>query len=221
MNTETLEKILTRVAARRPVFHSEADFQHELALELGRSHHAVRLEVPIQIKIKNQQVGIELDLLATDPESEVVSAIELKYITAPLEVTNGGESFSLSANWGTNLSLFDALADFERVGAAIMAGKAKQGFTILLTNSTTAWSRDVMNTSILARAFSIHEGRQLFAGEALDWCPPSPGVGSVSKKRLFPYAPVQIPKDQRCRWRDYSRVNGANGIFRYLMLEAH
>jgi hypothetical protein len=221
MNTDTLDKILTRVAARRPVFHSEADFQHALALELSRHHHAVRQEVPIQVKIKGQSVGVELDLLATDPESGVTSAIELKYISAPHDVTNGGEPFSLSANWGTNLSRFDALADLERVSAVIMAGKATQGFTILLTNASTAWSRDVMTTSIMARAFSIHEGRQFVAGETLDWFPPIPTVGSVSKKRLFPYAPVQIPKGQICRWRDYSKMKGANGVFRYLMLDAH
>ena len=220
MKPEQLQQTLSALAVRRPLFHSEADFQHELAMDLARNHYAVRLEVPIQLALKNQPVGIQLDLLAINQESGQKTAIELKYITVALDHQNNGERFRLSGNWGTNLSLFDTLADLERVASVVKAGKADQGFSVLITNAETAWSRDVTHTSIMAREFSIHEGRQLEAGSRLDWSPTTPGVGSVSKKRLAPYAPVEIPRSQTCGWADYSQHKGAGCTFRYLLLSA-
>ena len=220
MKPEQLRQALGALGVRRPIFHSEADFQHELAIELQRNHYAVRLEVPIQVVLKNQPVGIQLDLLAINQESGQKTAIELKYITVALDHQIKGERFRLNGNWGTNLSLFDTLADLERVEAVVKAGYADQGFSVLITNAETAWSRDVLNTSIMAREFSIHEGRQLEAGSRLDWSPTTPSVGSVSKKRLAPYAPVEIPSSQTCQWNDYSKPTVGGGNFRYLILSA-
>ena len=220
MKPQRLHQVLGALAVRRPIFHSEADFQHELAMELHRYDYAVRLEVPIQVNLRNHPVGIQLDLLTINQESGRKTAIELKYITVALEQQIQGETFCLSDNWGTNLSLFDVLADLVRVAAVVKAGKADQGFSVLITNAKTAWSRDVLTTKIMAREFSIHEGRQLEAGSRLDWTPPSPGVGSVSQKRLAPYAPVEIPRSQTCRWAEYSQLKGSSCTFRYLLLSA-
>ena len=220
MKPQRLHQVLGALSVRHPIFHSEADFQHELAMELHRHDYAVRLEVPIQVNLRNQPVGIQLDLLAINKESGRKTAIELKYITVALEHHIQGETFCLSDNWGTNLSLFDALADLLRVAAVVKEGKADQGFSVFITNAETAWSRNVLNVPIMGREFSIHEGRQLEAGRRLDWSPTTPSVGSVSKKRLAPYAPVEIPSSQTCRWSDYSRLTGVGVKFRYLLLSA-
>jgi hypothetical protein len=45
-------EILSRLAKKRPIFHSEADFQHALAWEV-RGMHAdadIRLEVPVPLE---------------------------------------------------------------------------------------------------------------------------------------------------------------------------
>jgi len=63
MEENELHKALKYLSNRRPVFHSEADFQHELALELERFSYQVRLEVPKQIQLNGSNVKAEIDLL--------------------------------------------------------------------------------------------------------------------------------------------------------------
>ena len=156
-----------------------------------------------------------------NPESGAITAIELKYVKSALSVMHENEKFSLSSGSPTNLSRFDCLADLERVAAIVAAERAKRGFTVFLTNLEEAWSRDVSHAPIKAQAFSLHEGRELVAGDSLDWTLPQPSVGSVSAKRLDPYAPILIPQTQTCSWNDYSKLPvETNGEFRYLLLES-
>lgn len=47
-----LDSLLNQLALKRPIFHSEADFQHTLAWEVHLSHPAaeVRLERPVKLE---------------------------------------------------------------------------------------------------------------------------------------------------------------------------
>ena len=51
MTSHQIHKFMAAVARRRPVFHSEADCQHELALEIHQAGHQVRLEVPRDVQV--------------------------------------------------------------------------------------------------------------------------------------------------------------------------
>jgi hypothetical protein len=66
---------LDGLAAQRPLFHSEADFQHAVAwnLHLSRPDAAIRLEQPVQTPLK----VVHVDLVAT--HGSEVFACELKY----------------------------------------------------------------------------------------------------------------------------------------------
>ena len=88
-------ELLSHLALSRPLFHSEADFQHALAWELhNRIHHAkLRLEFPVR-ELERQRF---LDILLRIEEQEV--AIELKYKTRKLAVESRGESFILSPTY--------------------------------------------------------------------------------------------------------------------------
>ena len=211
---------MSRVAAVRPVFHSEADFQHELAMELRRSGYGVRLEVPHSIAVNGAQVGAELDILVIEPKTQRRTAIELKYVTARKTVVHAGETFNLCQNWGTNLSRFDCWADFQRVGGLVAAGGAHCGFAIFLTNAEDAWLVDAGPTGIMAQQFSIHDNRNVATGAVMDWVPNAPPVGSVLKKRLPPYSPITVQTHTVCTWTDYSVLPEPNGRFRYLLLAA-
>lgn len=214
-----LEEILAGLAKSRPIFHSEADFQHELALHLHSAGWPCRLEVPLTVLLKESQVKAEVDILTYSPIDDTPVAIELKYVSAKLTVNHEGESFNLANNWGTNLARFDCLADWERVAAIVAAGHAAQGFTVFLTNAKDAWVKDVSQTDILAQNMSIHEGRELTDGESLSW-PENINHDSVGKKRLPPYAPINCPVSASCDWNDYSLLEAArNARFRYLLLE--
>jgi hypothetical protein len=221
MNTKHLHQLLSQLGKRRPVFHSEADFQHELAQELATGGFSSRIEKPLHIKINGVTVKAEVDLLILKGDNNEQTAIELKYVTGALEVRHTEESFNLCNNWGTNLSRFDCLADLQRVRAMIESGHATKGYTIFLTNVEEAWNRDVTSRNLMGMQFSIHEGRHLTHGTTLDWHPPQPRVKSVSRKRLAPYAPIIIPKDQTINWTNYSHFNATNNSrFRYLLLGA-
>src|SRR3546814_12238781 len=77
-------------ARRRPVFCSEADFQHELAIEIRRlnPHQKIRLEYPLG----NGQRGA-IDVLL---QGERTFALELRYLCKGLVIYVDGETFTLS-----------------------------------------------------------------------------------------------------------------------------
>lgn len=216
MNAASLHPILQKLSHRRPVFHSEADFQHELAIEIKSAGWDVRLEVPRPIAVNQVDVTAEIDLLIRKDRDW--TAIELKYIKESTHVIHGDEQFHLAGSWGTNLSRFDCWADYRRIESIVAAGHAQQGHAIFLTNVATAWNTDVGSTRNLASMFSLHEGRTVPAGASLNWTPATPTAGSVSAKRLPPYAPVLVSRPQACRWTDYSKIGQPGGTFRYLML---
>lgn len=222
MKADELHFVLRELSKRRPIFHSEADFQHELALELNRSGWECRLEVPITIKVKGEKAKAEVDLLARSNKAETFYAIELKYVSAKLKASYREESFDLSQNWGVNLSRFDCLADWQRLASIVDSGSAQAGFAVFMTNYEDAWTRDLAKAKNppMAREMSIHEGRNFRKGDALDWHPQTPSVGAVSKKRLPPYSPIICPASVSCVWTDYSHERAEkNGQFRYLLLE--
>ena len=219
MNTEKINTSLTNLSDRRPVFHSEADFQHELALELSRSGHAVRLEVPRVVQINGHSVDVEVDMLVRTDDTW--TAIELKYVKQKATIEYAGETFDSAQTWATNLPRFDCLADLRRVECLVAAGHATRGFSVFLTNASDAWSKDVSASEIKSRNFSLHEGRLLAAGEALDWHGNEPTRASVTAKRLPPHTPIALGRDYQFGWRDYSQLAHPRGRFRYLLLAGH
>lgn len=219
MTRQNLTAAMASLAERRPVFHSEADFQHELAMEISRTGFGVRLEIPYEVNLNNEHITVELDLLLLNARTEHKTAVEIKYVKSAVTVEHNEESFNLKKTWGTNLPRFDCLADFQRVGQLKAAGIVDFAFAIFLTNSASAWTDNVGESEIMARQFSIHEGRQMYAGALLNWVPADPPVGSVSARRLHPYAPINIPQPATCTWANYSDFQQRNGSFRYLLLE--
>jgi hypothetical protein len=79
---------LSALAARRPVFHSESDFQHALAwqIQLASPQAQIRLET-------RPRRGVHLDLLVV--LDGIRTAIELKYLLAGLRSSISGELFDL------------------------------------------------------------------------------------------------------------------------------
>jgi hypothetical protein len=219
MNAEQLNQTLSNLSRRRPVFHSEADFQHELALELSRAGHPVRLEVPHRVQINDHPIDVEVDVLVRT--GNAWTAIELKYVKRAATIVHGGETFTLAHTWGTNLPRFDCLADLRRVECLVAAGHVTRGFSVFLTYASDAWSKDVSVSEIKSRNFSLHERRLLAAGEALDWHGNEPTRASVTAKRLPPHTPIVPRRDYQLGWRDYSELAHPRGRFRYLLLAGH
>src|SRR5438093_9584716 len=127
---------MTTLAIERPLFHSEADFQHAFAWLLQRQHPAacVRLELPI----RTDGVAIHLDVFATFEDCAV--AIELKYKTRALTFTVGSEEFILMNHSAQDIGRYDFIKDVQRLEAFVGARTGAVGYAILLTNDSAYWT---------------------------------------------------------------------------------
>ena len=86
-----LAAALSALAAERPVFHSEADFQHSLAWTI-RGHHSdikPRLERPVTLGDQRGHVDVWLQEHAGE------TVIELKYGTRKAGFIVDGEEYDL------------------------------------------------------------------------------------------------------------------------------
>ena len=72
-----VRELLSRLARVRPVFHSEADFQHAFAWEVHRLDPLMQVRLEVQLQTKKY-----LDLLLWRSDINRFTAIELKYLTA-------------------------------------------------------------------------------------------------------------------------------------------
>lgn len=202
-----LPTLLRRLAFERPVFHSEADFQHALAWTIHVHHPtaSVRLEVPIECRGK----VIHLDLLVSiDGEK---SAIELKYKPRALDCVVGGEQFRLKHQGANDHGRYDFLKDIERIETLTASGLVSSGTAVVLTNDPLYWSRGREQAN--DRALHLHEGREL--GGTLSWAPTA-GAGTIRKRE----APIELKRLYKCAWCEYSDVpNAPDSPFRVLVLQ--
>ena len=222
MTKSDLSSLLDGLALSRPIFHSEADFQHELAFALRSENLYVRLEQPfdLQKRVKNYPNKCELDLLSIRESDKFRTAIELKYFRTSFSCEVDGEEFHLVNTWGTNLSRYDSWADFQRVQWLVDEGFASKGYSVVLTNASDAWQVNSETGNTYGKNFSLHQGRCYQRGERLDWHR-DPTEKSIGAKRLSG-SPISIPNDGRCVWYPYSRLINAenrNTEFRYLIFE--
>lgn len=130
-----LHAALASLSCNRPVFHSEADFQHSLAWQLREQYrtHSVRLEyrAPIQ-----PQRGY-IDIWMSDANESV--AIELKYKTRALRTTINDESFDLLDQSAQDIARYDTLKDLQRLEAIVASVSGSRGCLLLLTNDASYW----------------------------------------------------------------------------------
>lgn len=103
--------IMNNLCAQRPIFHSEADFQHSLAWEIHKSlpDSSIRLEIPWSNEDKQNHLDIWV------ASSDVKIAIELKYKTRGLQALVNGELFSLKDQSAQDLGRYDFLKDVMRL----------------------------------------------------------------------------------------------------------
>lgn len=188
MDEQTTIRAIVALSKRRPVFHSEADLQHEFAWELASTMGAsVRLEVPLQ------DVG-EVDLFIPKP----ATVIEFKYKTAKNHLSISQENFILKQHGAQPLGRYDVLKDLWRVEKSKLGG-----FVLFITNDSSYWGTCRGNGS----NFSLHQGRTIHG--KMEWKDPTNNK-SLGAERVNP---LDISGQYTCNWRDYSR----GGEFRYLL----
>ena len=202
-----LDEILETLARTRPVFHSEADFQHALAWHWKEcsSNAVVRLEYRLPFEGERSYA----DLWVRDAGQ--TTYVELKYWTRALTVQVDDETFTIANQAAQDISRYDFIKDVERVERAVQSGLAHNGFVVALTNDQGYWNSPRPGT--VDAAFRLHEGRALF-GE-LAWAEHA-GVGTTATRQRV----LNLVREYRCHWEPYSNFGVPRGEFRYLLVAA-
>ncbi len=200
-----LDKVLERLAMVRPIFHSEADFQHALAWSIRELNHhdPVRLEFK---PVPEERIHIDIWIGRQPPV-----AIELKYPTRATLANVNGEHFALTNQSAQDLTRYDFLKDVARIERISQTFPGASGFAALLTNDRSYWLPSRRETPV-DDAFRLFDGRSI-SGE-LAWLEHA-GAGTVKRREQ----PVSIRGTYDLSWRPYSRVGkGTYGEFRYLLI---
>lgn len=191
----------------RPVFHSEADFQHALAWVV----HTVLPHVRVRLETRPAP-GVHLDVAVDDPTSGERLAVELKYLTAAWSGTVDGESFQLLNQGAQDIRAYDIVKDLCRVERIIAAGAASRGAVIVLTNDPAYWTRPGHGRVTNADAFRVYDGNGLAGARA--WGPVT-GAGTTRGRE----SALELAGIYLCEWRPFSMLAGQRGEFRYLMFD--
>lgn len=119
MKIDVLKQLLSKLSKERPVFHSECDFQHEIAYLIRHNEidnfgpiQKIRLERPYSINSKR----FELDIYVEQNNERI--GIELKYKTKSLPggiVTIGAEEYHLKNHAALGSARYDFIKDISRI----------------------------------------------------------------------------------------------------------
>lgn len=150
----SMKNIIEEALKERPIFHSEADFQHHLAwhIRLHNEGAKVRLEYPFEQDSSRKYCDI---VVMKNGKPSI--GIELKYKTKKLEAAlKDGESFSLKEQGAHDVARYDFCKDIARLEEWCMNKKIAHGYAVFLTNDNKYWEES--GTATIDAAFRIHDG---------------------------------------------------------------
>ena len=164
-----LPDVMSHLAARRPVFHSEADFQFAFAQALAD------LDPDIRIRLEVPQRGTRSTYVDLTCTADQVSLVEFKYITRAWTGSDGrtDEPFNLRGHEALDLARLAFIHDATRLEGWTDEQPNANGFAVLLTNDNRLWEQPTSTRVTRDRAFRIHRGRSL-AGTLLWGTPEQP-----------------------------------------------
>jgi hypothetical protein len=135
-----LNVAMSKLAELRTIFHSEADFQFALAIQL----HEIWPELEVRLEIP-QSNRITLVILVLGPSDHDRFAIELKYKTALWSGEVAGEAFNLKNHGADDLGGYDIIKDIRRIELLAADGSVSSGAVIALTNEPLYWTTTLKN----------------------------------------------------------------------------
>jgi hypothetical protein len=205
MEIDLLEA-LQGLATRRPIFHSEADFQFELAWHLRTEHSDLdlRLEFPLE-RPSNEAI----DILVRQRDQWY--AIELKYLCKRIVTDVAGEVFALKSQGAHDIRRYDVVKDISRMERFVAANDNATAAVVVLTNDPSYWTGPRSDSTCDAD-FALREGRLLHG--LLAW---SARTGDGTKRGRE--RPINIAGHHEVQWTDYSRVEAPSGRLRFFKIE--
>jgi hypothetical protein len=203
LQTADVERILVELSQERPVFHSEGDFQFEMAFKMRQRYPYLRLRLETPVISKGRP---RVDILASC--EGCVLFLELKYLPrllhAQVQVAEGEyEAYDLrdqAREWGR----YDFLKDITRIETWVAECTQRcpeaVGYAILLTNDQSYWNK-LNDENAKDYAFQLHDNRTIAGGEALTWGERATESDVEGRKE-----PIVLRWSYTLRWRDYSKI---------------
>jgi hypothetical protein len=200
-----LDDVLARLAALRPVFHSEADLQQAFAWE------ARVLDPSLRVRLETRpEPDVRLDLLLTAEDGRQ-TAVELKYLVRLWHGEVAGERFELKNQGAQDIRAYDVVKDIVRVERFVAGRPGMNGAVLCLANDSSYWRAPRHGRETNAHAFRLHEGTALQGSRA--WGPLT-GPGSSKGRK----EPLILRGRYGMQWMPYSNLPGAGGEFRSLVV---
>jgi hypothetical protein len=194
---DLLERSMTALAQRRPLFHGEADFQLALGWELHIQEPSAHVRLGQRL-LRDPTVALDVLIRLGDGRY----GLELKYLKTHLSADVEGEHFDLAPS-ATDVDRYDVLRNVARLERLVDGGAVEAGSAIALSNAAELWD------GASGDAFALHEGRQV-AGP-LEWATAQPRRGREN--------PIELRGAYTLHWRPYARVaEDPNGELRYLAI---
>jgi hypothetical protein len=203
-----ISEILATLAKKRPIFHSEADFQHAISWEIQQQlpNASLRLERPVQVN--NRSLHVDVWVITQDE----ILAIELKYKTRGLSVLVDGEKFDLKDQSAQDIARYDFMKDIQRLEQVTAEQGRTTGYAILLTNDSAYWINPA-NRNTVDAAFRIGDGRTLEG--VFDW-----GVNASDGTKMSREQSLALRNGYLVKWEDFSHPSPASyGSFRSLTIK--
>lgn len=205
-------RLLKSLALDRPVFHSEADFQHALAWHIHEVDRdaRIRLEWPVEWQDSGKRIYVDIYL----PNRQV--AVELKYRTRKLEYEHEGEQFALRDQSAQDIGRYGFLKDIQRLEELSLSERTnvRVGFAILLTNDPLYWEKPsadgkkAIDAELKLGEGLKKEGEMAFAPHA------APGAIKGCED------PIRLKHSYTLRWREYSDPgDAAYRRFRFVAIQ--
>jgi len=207
--------IIRNLAEQRPVFHSEADFQHSLAWELHKQYpgSSIRLEkasekaqgISREEYNKREYIDIQINIAGQ------IYFFELKYKTRKSQITDRNEKYNLSEQSALPLGRYDFIKDITRLERFTRNKTDSIGFAIFLTNDEKYWEPQITNNTIDSE-FRIHESREL--KKELKWNAKA-SKGTIRGRGK----PLNLKNHYTLHWNDYSSFSqSGSNQFKYLLI---
>ena len=208
-----LNDIINDLSKKRPIFHSEKDFQFALSWKIHEMYEGLKIRLERPAYINNSNKKIHLDIFIIEYKSLIL--IELKYKKHEINIEWDGERFHLSKDQAEPPSRYDFVSDIIRLEKCKEIFKTDYknilGYALFLTNESTYWKQSKKEDAI-DKEFRIHEGIEL-SGK-LSW---GANAGGTKKNRE---EPLNLNNSYEIHWKDYSNFEDKkNGQFRYVLVE--
>jgi hypothetical protein len=212
MDLNQLMEVISSLSLKRPLFHSEADFQQALAWEIKNKFksYEIRLEVRKKGKKdldKNKDYYIDILLITSSGEQ---IPIELKYKTSSLAYIDNNkikEEFLLKEHGAKDIGRYLFIKDIMRIEYLKNQNNISKGYVIFLTNESNYWIKS--NRKSVDENFKLFEDKVLPKNKFLVW------NSNANWTKDFPK--LKLNSDYKINWINYSKVKDKE--FKYIILE--